>query len=249
MLSDIAKPFNPKPRADCFCGSGKAFKSCCGRKAPNRKPPHGVLVLPGWLPANDCDLVVDYASLQRPKHLGTVGGFSAADESKLQADPGRITQTVDMGPFVSRLNEWLRAALLEVAEPQFRIRLDYFESAQLLRYERGGWYKWHADAYNREPLTDTWHRFTDRDISVILYLNDGFTGGNLSFYYFNYSLRPRKGDLVLFPSDYRYVHQAEAVLSGTRYAVVTWATAAGGNRILPAPPPNAVFMNAPAGPA
>jgi predicted 2-oxoglutarate/Fe(II)-dependent dioxygenase YbiX len=244
MALDLSQPFAPRPRDACFCGSGKPFKNCCGRNAPNRKPPHGVVLLKGWLPAAECDRFVAHAEARQPRRIGTSGGFGPADErTNLQRDPGRVTTTVDMGPLTAELNGWLARALREVAEPHFGLVIDYFTSVQVLRYEPGGWYNQHADSYNRDPLTNTWHKVFDRDVSLLLYLNDGFTGGDIRFMHFNYAHHPRKGDLLLFPSDHRYLHQADPVASGIRYAVVTWGTATGGDRILPAPPPNAVFMN------
>jgi predicted 2-oxoglutarate/Fe(II)-dependent dioxygenase YbiX len=243
---DLTQPFAPKPREACFCGSSRVFKNCCGRDAPNRKPPHGVVVLPGWLPAAECDRFVAHASGQTAGWLGTSGGLDAADERRNnQRDPGRVTRTVDMGPLKADLDDWLARAFREVAEPRFGQRLEYFTSVQLLRYEPGGWYNQHADSYNRDPLTNTWHRVFDRDVSLLLYLNDEFTGGDIRFMHFHYRHHPRKGDLVLFPSDHRYLHQAEPVASGIRYAAVSFATAEGYDRLLPEPPPNAVFLHRP----
>ena len=53
---------------------------------------------------------------------------------------------------------------------------------------------------------------------------------------FNYTYRPRKGDLLFFPSDHRYLHQAETVTSGARYAIVSWAALENIPRVLNEPP-------------
>jgi predicted 2-oxoglutarate/Fe(II)-dependent dioxygenase YbiX len=84
-------------------------------------------------------------------------------------------------------------------------------------------------------------RLRDRDLSLLIYLNDDFTGGGLTFTHFNFHFRPEPGDLLVFPSDNRYVHQAEKVESGVRYVIVSWAALKGVPRVAGQPPENAVI--------
>lgn len=61
-----------------------------------------------------------------------------------------------------------------------------------------------------------------RSVSPILYLNDDYVGGELEFVNYNIKIKPTKGSLYLFPSNYAYRHIAHPVESGTKYAIVTW---------------------------
>jgi predicted 2-oxoglutarate/Fe(II)-dependent dioxygenase YbiX len=99
----------------------------------------------------------------------------------------------------------------------------WFIGPQILRYQTGGHYALHADSDHWSASQGAWVKGLDRDISLLLYLNDDFTGGELAFPVFNYTYRPRAGDLVFFPSDFRYRHQAQLVQSGVRYAIASWA--------------------------
>lgn len=76
-----------------------------------------------------------------------------------------------------------------------------------------------------------WRKAVDRDISLLIYLNDEYEGGELDFKRLAYTLRPRAGMLVWFPSDIRYEHMAKLVTSGRRYAIVSWAAASGVERV------------------
>jgi hypothetical protein len=67
-------------------------------------------------------------------------------------------------------------------------------------------------------------RAVDRDISVLIYLNDNHSGGELDFKRLSYTLKPKAGMLVGFPSDVRYEHMAKPVISGRRYSLASWAT-------------------------
>jgi Rps23 Pro-64 3,4-dihydroxylase Tpa1-like proline 4-hydroxylase len=86
------------------------------------------------------------------------------------------------------------------------------ESYSLLRYTTGQHYKQHYDG-NIE---------SGRVISVLIYLNDDYDGGEIEFPNFNLKIKPKSGTLILFPSNYAYSHIAHDVISGTKYVIVTW---------------------------
>lgn len=84
------------------------------------------------------------------------------------------------------------------------------EGFQILKYEGGEEYKAHYDGLNRS-------------VSVLLYLNDNYEGGELEFPFFKVKIKPQKGMMVLFPSNYAYTHIAHPVTKGTKYCLVTWS--------------------------
>ena len=70
-------------------------------------------------------------------------------------------------------------------------------------------------------------KVSERDLSLILFLNDDYEGGDLVFLDQNIKIKPEPGLLVTFPSTYNYPHKVEPVTKGTRYAMVWWATILG----------------------
>jgi predicted 2-oxoglutarate/Fe(II)-dependent dioxygenase YbiX len=56
---------------------------------------------------------------------------------------------------------------------------------------------------------------------LVGYLNDDYEGGELYFRLQNLNIKPKAGDLYIFPSTYMYPHQAKVVKSGTKYSLVT----------------------------
>lgn len=88
----------------------------------------------------------------------------------------------------------------------------YHEPYQALKYRENEFYKTHYDGGTE----------LGRAISAICYLNDDFEGGELEFPNYKFKLKPQKGMLVLFPSNYAYRHIAHPVTKGTKYALVTW---------------------------
>ena len=85
------------------------------------------------------------------------------------------------------------------------------EHLRIGRYGVGGHYSPHADAGSSE-----------RTLSGLLYLNNDFTGGDLNFPHQELTLKPEEGMLVLFPSNYLFVHQSLPLTEGKKYVCVSW---------------------------
>ena len=82
----------------------------------------------------------------------------------------------------------------------------------LLRYEEGNMFHNHIDDHPQFP----------RVVSLSVFLNDDFEGGELEFKEFNIKIKPVAGEIVVFSSGFPYMHQVHPTSKGTRYAVVKW---------------------------
>ena len=95
-----------------------------------------------------------------------------------------------------------------------RMRMD---SANLLKYEVGNYYKTHIDV----------HTSVNRIVSVIINLNQDYEGGGIVFYE-NKTRVPytkcvlKTGDLLMFPSTFLYPHSVQPITKGNRYSIVAW---------------------------
>jgi predicted 2-oxoglutarate/Fe(II)-dependent dioxygenase YbiX len=138
------------------------------------------------------------------------------------------------------LDDVVARAFQEHIIPRTGTSIDWYEQPQLLRYAPGGYYVYHSDAYDFEIEQRAWRKAADRDISLLLYLNDEYTGGELEFKRLAYTLSPKAGMLVWFPSDIRYEHMARLVKSGRRFVIVSWAAASGVERVRPERPKRAI---------
>jgi predicted 2-oxoglutarate/Fe(II)-dependent dioxygenase YbiX len=88
----------------------------------------------------------------------------------------------------------------------------HHEAYNMLKYSTGQEYKPHYDGGTR----------MGRAVSAICYLNDDYTGGEIEFPLHKIKIKPEAGMLILFPSNYAYQHVAHPIISGTKYALVTW---------------------------
>lgn len=234
--------FDPTPESACMCGSGRAFGDCCGTTAANRRPPPGVMVMPGYVDRETCREWVDYLEGQ-PRATAQVldRDRSTPDRMVYVEDKARVCHEVKGGDLQQALNAAVSNAYLEVAAMTNRTLL-WMETPHILRYEPGGFYISHSDSCQRDEATKSWYKVNDRDLSLLMYINDDFTGGGLSFTKFNCRFAPNIGDVLVFPSDHRYQHCAHVVDSGFRYAVVSWASIKGVKKVLPQPPEHAIFF-------
>jgi len=97
-----------------------------------------------------------------------------------------------------------------------RFDTDFTEHEDYVMLKYQGSTKDHYDAhYDGGPSTRRW-------VSAIIYLNDDYEGGELEFVNFNVKIKPKLGSLLIFPSNYAYSHIAHPVITGTKYAIVTW---------------------------
>lgn len=92
----------------------------------------------------------------------------------------------------------------------------YADTIDLVRWKTGMELLPHID--NAEPdgspnLTP-WRKF-----SAMIYLNENFEGGEIYWTRIGAQLKPRKGMLVVFPSDAPFQHGVRKVTEGTRYTI------------------------------
>jgi hypothetical protein len=224
----VSDSFPPGRNEACFCGSGKQFKRCCGNRSPDRLPPHGIGIANDFLSAEECCSLVDMADRLEGDRFKVL---DRANDLVATLDDTRVCERVILGDAQPLLNDVVARAFEEQIIPRTGFSIDWYEQPQLLRYKPGGFYAFHSDAYDYFAEEGGWRKAADRDISLLLYLNDEYTGGELEFNRFSYILRPHAGMLVWFPSDFRYMHMARLVTSGRRYTIVSWAAASGVERV------------------
>jgi len=236
--------FAPRKMDNCFCNSGKRFKSCCGSIDPNRPPPYGIQVISNFLSSEHCDELISIAE-NKPRSRLTVVDLEKSTREKIAniMDSRRVTEKVELEELQAPINTEIQRALKKKIEPYYKKKIAWFEKPSLLRYTAGGLYKSHSDADYYDTEHKVWVNNLDRNISLLIYLNDAFTGGAIRFKNFNYRYQPQKGDLVFFPSDCRYEHEAEKVKSGVRYAVVSWSAISNVPRVLAGRPATSIVLD------
>lgn len=199
--------------------------------------PPGILIIEDYLDPAFCQYLTDYADKAVGSKLKVLDNErSSQEKTHTKESSGRITEHVAIGGVADELIPVFTDVYCRRLTPAYGVKFEWFERPQILRYLPGGLYNKHADSEHWVKETGSWVRAQDRDYSILLYLNEEFTGGEIDFVDFDFKLKPKRGMLVAFPADHRYQHAALPVISGKRYVIVSWAAALGTPRVKQRPP-------------
>jgi predicted 2-oxoglutarate/Fe(II)-dependent dioxygenase YbiX len=135
-----------------------------------------------------------------------------------------------MGPLYPKIEDLFRNTVKNIINPFYQVEVDSSEIPQVLSYGIGGHYRPHIDGESiwMTPRGEKiWKKSTDRDLSIVFFLNNDFEGGDFIFPELKVRVRPEPGMMVCFPSNHHYMHGVEPVTKGKRYSIVTWATVKG----------------------
>jgi len=146
-------------------------------------------------------------------------GYGSSGERIILSRTQRGTHQAHVGYGVIQLNQWLKPFIDEYAAKNFfsdGLRAvktqDYY-----LWYDAGVGISLHAD--DSSNGSRDYHRV----ITVLIYLNDDYEGGEISFPSQNLFIKPKPGDVLIFPSNRMFKHEVLPILSGERFAVMqTW---------------------------
>lgn len=95
-------------------------------------------------------------------------------------------------------------------ESLWHLKMQYKEAFNFVKYLPGKYFKIHGDHGPYYTCT----------ISAVVYLNDDYDGGEIEFIRQGLVVKPKVGDIVMFPSNFVYEHASLEVTSGTKYSVV-----------------------------
>ena len=79
----------------------------------------------------------------------------------------------------------------------------------------GGYHLWHIEH------SDSFDAST-RVMFYIIYLNDGFEGGETEFLNLKRRVKPKKGRIILSPAHFPYVHRGNPPLDKDKYIMTGW---------------------------
>ena len=166
------------------------------------------------VPPDICDMIVKYAE-QFPSRWENATTIQSSGDNTIDLDT-RICESWNILGSDS-IDDIIFKYITE-ASAKFCTNFPHFDLTedsgyQILRYKPGGKYDYHTDQ----------HATYNREVTIILNLNDDYTGGRLCHIQNEYNMKMGKGDIIIFPSNFMYPHRITPIVSGTRYSVVTWA--------------------------
>lgn len=163
--------------------------------------------------AQDCEKILQIIVSDGDWNRASVGKDSDIDEIRTND-----AKYVHLNSFKNDSAIWEFGKVLYDYLDDYGTRYDVgfsgIEAACINRYDVGQRYKAHADDGPGCP----------RVISALIYMNDVEEGGETHFPLFDVTVQPKKGRLVIFPSNYAYLHEARPPTSGVKYSMAVWTT-------------------------
>ena len=87
------------------------------------------------------------------------------------------------------------------------------------RFGPGHYLSEHCD---QKRFPDVAHPHTVRKLTMAMYLNDNYEGGELYFPRRDFKLKPKAGSVAIYPSNFAWPHASLRVQSGLKYSIATW---------------------------
>ncbi len=137
--------------------------------------------------------------------------YSESDVVKLNKKETRKSKVA----FIDDLGHINNLVLSKVIE---KVKIKGFEPSietfQFTKYNEGDYFDWHTDS------NDT--IFKDRFYTIVIQLNENYTGGNFELIINNKESKMEfgVGNLFIFPSN--MYHRVKQIESGIRYSLVSW---------------------------
>jgi len=174
-------------------------------------------------------LIQYYLSLRTTETSPALTGYS--DNQKTNLDY-RVTNWIPISPeIVSNTHHAITQLYNNQLIQKYKQPIKNIEPTQFLYYNVGGKYDVHNDS--EDFVNGKLTRVCERDISVLIYLNDDYEGGELEFPDWGIYMKPKAGTLIAFPSYIDFSHRVHPVTKGKRFSVVTWINTP--DRIYPRP--------------
>ena len=173
------------------------------------------LKIPNFLTHEECDRLIDEfeqrkdeAGLERSGNVNT----GKVEPSSFKVVPLKpYTKNFDFIKAKTNLavNTWIEY----LEQPNYfftkalKSNLNFSHSYRVMKYETGAEIHPHSD---HSPGTFG---------SISFNLNDNYEGGEFKFFNGNYTIPLNKGDALIFPADYFWVHEVTPVTKGNRYSI------------------------------
>jgi hypothetical protein len=171
-----------------------------------------------------CDEIWDfyYSNINFAAPGETLGGFSSGTKNTIDFHNHHSFNVYpELRNKYDTINEKIYQSL-RVITSMYIDRYDWIQGCPNLvdtnylwqGYKRGdGYYKEHIDGENWSP------RVRDRVMAIVAYVNTVEEGGETYFRYQNVSVKPVKGSVCIFPTNWQYPHQAQVPLSSDKLII------------------------------
>ena len=168
-----------------------------------------IKVIDNFLSQKDCEKIISYCEESSLFKRSKIGGSYGVKVSDYRTSSSAVIEMNEDTSIIPNLREKIASFL---GCPIHKI-----EKLQTVRYYKTETYKAHFDSHKN-----------NRQLTCLLYLNEGFMGGETYFPEIDFGVSPKVGRLLVFNNLQngevisQSLHQGSAVLEGLKYACNIW---------------------------
>jgi predicted 2-oxoglutarate/Fe(II)-dependent dioxygenase YbiX len=184
---------------------------------------HRIIIIPNFISDDDLLQISELLDNAEMVKLGVLND-AEVEYSTIRYDaeikgnihlPCRTIDTLDNGALYKLLDKSVSRIGAEI-EKSFGVDVYPEYGYSITAYVEGDELNRHFDGAEN---IKTPNGNPQRDISSVLYLNEGFTGGQAVFNFQGIHISPKAGMLLLFPGTRAFAHSVTKIESGLRYIV------------------------------
>ena len=170
--------------------------------------------IPDAIPEDICKRYIDYFEEHKQKSY-----YESSTEANILEDQESTFLAYEIQPktkhfdFVRQITQKAVRSYTDYLDSYgsfhkgFRRVLRYSHKYRILKYEKNAKIHPHVD---HMPFTYA---------SIVINLNEGYTGGEFSFFNQKYDVNLKRGEILLFPADFFWVHEVKPIIEGNRYSI------------------------------
>lgn len=169
-----------------------------------------IKVFDNWLSESECDGIVNASiAIDDWAPAGTSGEEVPGEMGYRVCDTICTTGHKELDQL---LFTYVTKVISYYCQQYVHLTISTDEGYNILRYQPGGKYDIHIDQGPKH----------NRALTIIFNLNDDYEGGDLEFFNGKHVIKPKKGDVIIFPSSFMFDHAIAPITEGVRYSMVTW---------------------------
>ena len=173
------------------------------------------LKIPNFLTYDECDRLINEFEQRKNtsvKESSANYNTHAIEESSFDVVP-LLPYTNNFNLIKSKTQQAIDRYINYLSKPGFfytealRLNLRFSHSYRIMKYEEGASIHPHSD------------HDTGTYASISFNLNENYEGGEFKFFNGKYTIPLKKGDALIFPADYFWVHEVTPVTKNSRYSI------------------------------
>jgi prolyl 4-hydroxylase len=171
----------------------------------------------------ECDYVIDNS--ENPYRFYKSGVYSAPGESIVDLNIRTSSSFFDEENLFHHIRNKAYETIKHKFEHIENFSIDHFEKCEVQKYNPTEYVRPHNDYFEKKLGV------SGRIATLLIYLNDGFTGGDTRFNKLNIVITPEKGSAIFFSyfpeNDVIFknaltLHESLPVLTGVKYVITQW---------------------------